>query len=438
MKKITIFLLLNLLIISKLQAQLVQKNHPPELIFLVQKMVNNYPKLKEIQNQITLAEMRTEITKTQAKPIVSGDVSYRYSAPAPAFSIPIPGLEQKVQIQPNSNYNASVSFQQVIYDFGRLKIGIEKSEQEKRNLQNTLGSTLSNYAYQVANIYYNILFLNKSISIKDAEIAQIRELKDLTDKRIKDGDALEFETLTAEVRLNNAINQKTDMQNTLQKQVVLMNSFTGIDNSNLIGKTADLSRMTVLGNSESLVSAAKSNNPDIRNFNERIDVAMHDYELAKKFYYPNIVLSGSAGFRNGFVPNIDVLQGNYVIGVGATIPIYAGDRNKKQIELAKISAESYKATIEVFENTLTKDISLQLADIQAVTEKYKTADTQIKQAQNAFDLANVRFKNGVIKNIDLTDAQTSLIVVQLQKIQYEYQIILAQLEIKRLLAEKFW
>ena len=209
-------------------------------------------------------------------------------------------------------------------------------------------------------------------------------------------------------------------------------------NSNLIGKTAELSRMTVLGNSESLVSAAKSNNPDIRNFNERIDVAMHDYELAKKFYYPNIVLSGSAGFRNGFVPNIDVLQGNYVIGVGATIPIYAGDRNKKQIELAKISAENYKATIEVFENTLTKDISLQLADIQAVTEKYKTADTQIKQAQNAFDLANVRFKNGVIKNIDLTDAQTSLIVVQLQKIQYEYQIILAQLEIKRLLAEKFW
>ena len=62
----------------------------------------------------------------------------------------------------------------------------------------------------------------------------------------------------------------------------------------------------------------------------------------------------------------------------------------------------------------------------------------IKQAQYALGLANIRYQNGVSTNIEIDNAQTALRDVHFTLLQYQYQMALAKLEMNRLTGVKFW
>ncbi len=62
----------------------------------------------------------------------------------------------------------------------------------------------------------------------------------------------------------------------------------------------------------------------------------------------------------------------------------------------------------------------------------------LEQANKALTLAQSRYRNGVITYLDLQNAQTSLLEAQLSRIQYQYQLSLAGLELMHLSGQEFW
>ena len=53
-------------------------------------------------------------------------------------------------------------------------------------------------------------------------------------------------------------------------------------------------------------------------------------------------------------------------------------------------------------------------------------------------LTQVRYREGVVTYLDLINASTNLQRANLNKLQYEYQRTLSQVELFRLLGVKFW
>ncbi|MCK7557429.1 TolC family protein [Chitinophaga sedimenti] len=85
-----------------------------------------------------------------------------------------------------------------------------------------------------------------------------------------------------------------------------------------------------------------------------------------------------------------------------------------------------------------KEVAQQNSDIQTSREKLQTADVLLRQADRAVQLAQSRYKNGVITYLDLQNAQTSLLEAQLSKIQYQYQLSISSLELLHLNGNQFW
>jgi outer membrane protein TolC len=65
-------------------------------------------------------------------------------------------------------------------------------------------------------------------------------------------------------------------------------------------------------------------------------------------------------------------------------------------------------------------------------------DRQIAAATEAQRIANVRYANGSSTYLDLINAMYTLQKVQLQKIQIEYNLCLANIELARLSGIKFY
>ncbi|MFX6277448.1 TolC family protein, partial [Acinetobacter baumannii] len=76
-------------------------------------------------------------------------------------------------------------------------------------------------AAQVATIYYNIVFLQKAITIQDSVLAFLAENKKIVDAKIKDGEALKLDMLNIQANIDNEENKKIDLTNSLAKQINL-------------------------------------------------------------------------------------------------------------------------------------------------------------------------------------------------------------------------
>jgi outer membrane protein TolC len=120
------------------------------------------------------------------------------------------------------------------------------------------------------------------------------------------------------------------------------------------------------------------------------------------------------------------------------VPIYNGGRTKQQIKIAETDIKQSQLAIESLNNDFKKDISQALTDIQSNLDRIKNTEGQINQNKVAMEITGSRFKNGVATNLDLTNASTNLQRAAFTRLQYEYQLCLAKLQLANLMGYQYW
>jgi outer membrane protein TolC len=129
---------------------------------------------------------------------------------------------------------------------------------------------------------------------------------------------------------------------------------------------------------------------------------------------------------------------NYAAGVSLKLPIYDGGKTKRQVKLAETIVRQNELSVETLNNNYKKDIEQALTDIQSNIDRIKNMDGQIEQVKVAQQLATTRFKNDIGTNLEITNASTNVQRAELNKLQYEYQLCLAKVELARLMGYKYW
>lgn len=436
-----IFLVLFLISLT-VQAQSQPVQIPDDLRALVQQANANYPVLKQQQQQIQAGEVRVDIARTALKPNVSGNASYQYLNPVAKATIPFNGREQTIQFQPNHNVNAYVGVGQTIYDWGRTNAAVRQATDNVQLLRRSLDITQQNLAYQVAVAYYGIGFLQRSLSVQDSVIKTAGANVRLLSTRLQNGDALEYDVLTQAVRVKAAQNRRIEIQNQLERQLAVLTYLTGNANPAVAGAATQFSVEATgsLGTAqpyslEGDVQSALAQNKDVQLAQDRVRQAETDILANDLASRPSLGFTGSAGYRNGYLPEINNPRFNIAAGVALTVPIYSGKRNQLQNQVAELNLTANRYAVENANAQVRQNIALLNADIRSNQTRLTNLDTQVQQARKALQIANARLRNGVITNVELQSAETGVEEAELGRLNFQYQLLLNQLELKRLLGE---
>jgi len=402
-----------------------------ELKGLINQSFTYYPKVKEVNNTISTAQQKLELTKLNNMPEVTGNASYAYIQPK--ITIPLGGTD--FQFAPVNSVNASINAQYAIIDFGRLKANIEKSKDELQTATHSLSYVKAQLANQVATIYYNIVYLKKAIAIQDSVLKFLNDNKKIVDAKLQNGDALKVDVLNIQAAIDNEQNRKVDLQNNIQKQLNLLNYTTGISLAN--GTQFDFD-LTATNNIDDLIAIAQATNMDFVIMKDKIKEALSDVNIAKLSNKPMVGLQASAGYKNGYIPEVENPRFNYLAGIGITVPIYNGGKTKQQVKLAQNIVKQNELAQETLNNNYKKDIQQALTDIKSNMERIQNTQGQIDEAKYAERLAAARFLNGTGTNLELTNASTNVQRAELSRLQYQYQLCLAKVELARLIGYQYW
>lgn len=410
---------------------------PAPLQSLVQQSFQNFTKLKEAEQLIRVGELRVDVAKTALLPYVSAAGSYNYITPTAKATLPLPEGAREIQFIPNHNISLGVNGSYGLYDFGKTDLTIRQARENVLTSRHNLELNRHNLAYQIAQLYYNIAFLQKSLKVQQEVIQVSEEVLKQVEQRLKNGDALEFDVVSQQVKLKMTQNRKIDFENQIEKQKAMLSYLTGTP-----AATITVPELSVESSSpaatESLLTLADGNNKEILLAKDRIRSAETEIEIAQKAHLPTIMLNGSVGEKNGYMPNVNQLRFNLAAGLSVNIPLYAGKRYDLQRKAAQVNLEATKYNLTAVNENLQKDIESVKIDIKSNQQLLENVGLQVTQAERALTIAKNRLANGTITNVELESAQTGIEEARLSQLNYQFQLFMNQLELKRLVGEEFW
>jgi outer membrane protein len=429
MKRI-LFTILTVTTLYHSQAQVTVNN---ELKGLVNQSFSYFPGIKEVENTVETANQRLLLAKNKL-PEVDANASYNFVEPKIVLPLEVNGKVEQFQFAPVHNLNANVGASYALFDFGRMKANVEKAKDDIKYAEHSTDNAKARLANQVTNIYYNIIYFQKAITIEDSVIAYLNDNKHVVESKLKNGDAIKLDLLTIQSQLDAEQNRKVDLQNYLQKQQNLLQYSTG--GNNTTGSDFDF-EIPLKAVTEAL-SDAQINNLEYILANDRVKQSQSDIAIARLGTKPSVNLGASTGFKNGYVPSVNTSKFNYAAGISFKLPIYDGNRTKQQVKLSETVLTQNKLAIETLNSNYKRDIQQALIDIQSNQERINNTKGQIEQAQAAQTIASSRFKNGIGTNLEITNASTNVQRAQFSRLQYEYQLCLAKVELVRLSGYKYW
>ncbi len=401
---------------------------------LIKRSFDYYPKFKELDQAVRINEEKVLLAEAGRKPIVNGNAGYSYVAPVAEAQFPVaPGQFKTLQFQPHNNFNIGIDAMYSLYDFEKTKLNIDRAKLDIQQSKTNIEQSRSMLAAQVANIYFSIIYLKDAINIQDSVIAVLESNRQLVENKYKNGDALKVDVLTMQNNIDIEQNRKDDLLRQLQSQQNLLQYTTGSNAAD-----GQLEFNTVAASMESALQEAISNHPEFKLANLMRKQAEAELAISKLNTRPDINLKGGTGFRNGYQPDIQEFRFNYSIGVGVTVPIYSGGRLRQQQKIASSNVELQQASLNSLQHQFEKDIKQAIEDIALYQKKLSTAEEQINIAKEALKLAQSRYRNGVSTNVELLNANNNLQRVELSKVQYQYQKIMAQVELARLTGKNYW
>ena len=181
-----------------------------------------------------------------------------------------------------------------------------------------------------------------------------------------------------------------------------------------------------------LNESAQSDNPGLLSLQEIIARNKADYDLAKKSYVPEIVVTGSYGQREDAENPKKRRSDLFSVLVGFNVPIWFKSKQSRKVAEKYAVFEQSKAEYHALKNEIRykiRDLMARQARETELIELYENGI--IPQATQSLDSAIAGYQVGSIDFLTLLDNQITLYNAELQvsTAQAQYQMNLADIEV---------
>ena len=119
--------------------------------------------IRQKEDELRAAQSRVEQQRSSYLPDIEGGLSYTRIGPIPAFAF----FGENFELAPQINYDIHVLIHQTLYDFGKRDTQLDLMQSQKNSILDNEELVKSDLSNQAVRIFYGILFLDKSIMVKN-------------------------------------------------------------------------------------------------------------------------------------------------------------------------------------------------------------------------------------------------------------------------------
>jgi len=316
--------------------------------------------------------------------------------------------------------------------------GIRIAEYYEKIQDENVNSVEAKIKSDVRKSFYAVLLLKEVIKLNEQNIDNASENLRVVEARYRAGVALEFDYIRAKVQVESQKPQLSQSQNNLTIAKKNLKNKIGLKDNEDIDVTGNLlyDSSEVWGTTEELIQKISESNVVIRQLklNKKINEQLVDIDYAN--YLPKFYLFGQwlAQANENDDRSVTLYRFNnaFVAGIGMSWNLNLwrnGYKEDQSIIEVKKTEETISKTKELLK-TQTESILLQIEDAKS---RIKSQSELVNIAERGFELANVSYKNGVLNQIDVVNAELGLNQVKLSYLQAIYDYLNSRTDLEQLL-----
>lgn len=297
--------------------------------------------------------------------------------------------------------------------FGNLRNAKEQSKALYAQSLDYAQAVQSSLVANLANAYYTLLMLDSQLAIAQAteqswkeSLETTRALKEagmVTEAAVAQSEAAYYSVSTSVLDLKEQINQ---VQNSICQ--ILAESPHVIPRGRLEDQV--LTDNLCTGIPVQLLDSR----PDVRVAERNMESAFYAVNQARSAFYPNITLSGNAGWTNSAGSMIINPAKFLASAVGSlTQPLFANGKLTAQLKIAKARQEE---TALAFQQTLYNagvEVNNALSQYQTTTEKTQLYEKQVVSLESAVESTELLMQHGTTTYLEVLTARQSLLNARL-------------------------
>ena len=321
-----------------------------------------------------------------------------------------------------NTYRLNLAFSQNVYTGGRLSAQQARARLGRQNAALTLSTTRAQLALDVAQAYFEAVLSDRLVVIAEAALAQAESTAEQVLKQRQAGRLAEFDLLRAQVTRDSQRPEVIRRRSARDVAYLRLKQLLEIPLDTPLRLVADLEDAALpppaqrfaaeIAAAEAGATArARTAVTQAENDVQQREAAVR---IARSQRLPAVSVSSSYGrvaYPSG-VPTFGDFRTNWTIGASAQVPLFTGGRIKADETAARADLIETQARLRLARELSTLDEAaarLELANARAAFEA--TAGT-VQQAVRAYEIADLRYREGLSTQLELSDAR--LLVQQAQ------------------------
>ncbi|MFQ5779681.1 MAG: TolC family protein [Nitrospiria bacterium] len=330
--------------------------------------------------------------------------------------------------RPESDEEYNFVLDQPLYSGGRAMATFRKAKLGIRGEVFNLNQTKEDLLFNIALAYYETLKAENNVKIEEEEVKRLEAHRRNAEKRVEVGEETKTVLLRAEAALSGARAKLIRTKNTLSEakdQLALLANIEG---------PFDLAVPPLIPLPDRLemdwINTAEENRLDLKRRSINIDKAREDIRFAKGSFYPSLSLEVQYRQVDQNPVSPFLIQEDKWAVIKLSFPIFEGMLRTAELAQARSKFRQSVLIKERVRDEIAVEVRRSVLNLTTLAGEIVHLKDQVRFAREAFSLASRQFAVGLGTNLDVLDANATLLDAerQLSNITYDREIAILQLK----------
>jgi outer membrane protein TolC len=338
-------------------------------------------------------------------------------------------------------YRLTFSFSQSVYSGGRIPAQRTQAETARRAAEINTTSTNAQLQLEVARAFFDAALSDRMLGIAKAGADQSAAIYEQTQQAFAAGRQPEFELLRAQVARDNQRPNVIRAQAARDVAYLRLRQLLELPADTPLTLDVDLDAPTLAtppAFADALTHARDASaSPSTRTVVEQASTAVQAREagvsVARAERMPNVNLTSSYGQvgypGNAFTPTFSDFRTNWTLGAVVTVPILTGNRLRADEAAARADLAEAEARLKQTKEFAELDSATALQDLTAAEAVWEATGGTIQQAERAYDIASLRYREGLSTQLELSDSRLALQIAQANRAQAARDLQVARVRV---------
>lgn len=336
--------------------------------------------------------------------------------------------------------NMTLSVNQLLFD-GTFFLGLKASKEFVNLSRLSKTRTRIETEVNVAKAYYMVLLLESNQKMMQSNLDALSKSKSDLEQLYKSGFVEKIDVERISLQLSNLSIQKEKIEDQTRVARMVLKMQMGVKPADSLVLSSKLNELT---NKTSATVVEETTN-----YGNRIEYKLLQQQLKlntldrKRYlvgYAPSLFAFGThqqnAFASSGNFGNLyNVWYPGTTLGLSLSVPIFDGLRKHAQTQQANISIQKTENDIKFFENVIEQQIFSAKTDFNRAKKQLLVQQENFKLAEDIYNTAQLKYKNGVGSSLELTVAQTDLENARSNMLATAFELFVAELELKKALGQ---